>query len=497
MRFKKTEHLFYKGFQMRRFFPFATILFGLIGAFQHAPVSAAELDVHDDPVMSCYLRMDGPPADGDAETLKALLRLYQDAGSEFPSVPRLCLSGATGDYAAVFDIISQLGGKFATAIPAGKTCAGPCALLFMAGRSGDGGTIDTQQGGRIVHPKGTLRFGEGGAPQMTIEQIGKVIAMQDAYDLPTEVIGAMIADAPDARTLTTVGEATRWQIRVAPSVIPDTLSPLSTWLACNNAASPLLPDLYLVDGQPYDPDYQRYETPEVDLSGNMQIGRVMLRVTSNAWVQCDVSVYGPSDLPTARVGTVGLTLGRDDGIKLYRAVYGPAFFTPETQISELARQSDTQAETVSVSAKSAPDRTDDRGLCGRIEAGKLVWHQICDRTVRVQPAEDMTSKTTTTFDIGNGTEITATGTGEYDRSWPEEMEPVHTFEERPAVYWGDGLPDAGDDGNDPGADEACRIVTDGQSQWCYTHFWRPESSEETFLFIAERDYESGMAYSQF
>jgi len=484
---------------MRRYFPFATILFGLIGVFQHAPVSAAELDVHDDPAMSCYLRMDGPPADGDAETLEALLRLYQDAGSssEFPSVPRLCLSGATGEYAAVFDIINQLGGQFATAIPAGKTCAGPCALLFMAGRSGDGGTIDTQQGGRIVHPKGTLRFGQSGAPQMTLTEIETLIGLQDTYDIPTEVIGAMIADAPVARTLTTVGEATRWQIRVAPSVIPDTLSPLSTWLACNNVAAPLLPNLHFVDGPPYNPDYQRYETPQVDLSGNTQRGSVTLRVASNARMKCGVSVYGPSDLPTGRVGTVSLTLGEDDGIELYRAVYGPAFFTPETQISELARNSDTQAETVSVSAKSAPDRMDDRGLCGRTEAGKLVWHQVCNRTVREQPAEDMTSMTTTTFDIGNGTEITATGTGEYDRSWPEEMEPVHTFEGRPAAYWGDGLPDAGDDGNDPGADEACHIVTDGQSQWCYTHFWRPKGSEETFLFIAESDYESGMAYSQY
>lgn len=460
--------------------------------------AAAEITTDRDAVMSCYLRLDGRIEAGDVGNLGSALSHYQrEAGRDDPGVPRVCLNSAEGDYGTVFDIIDQIGGRFATAVAAGDTCAGPCALLFMAGRSGDGGTIDTQQGGRIVHPEGTLQFGEGGAPQMTIAEIERLIALQDDYDLPSEVIGAMIEDAPDARTLRTVGEASRWQIRVAPSVIPDTLSPLATWLACNNAASPLLPDLYLVGGQPYDPDYQRYETPEVDLSGNMQRGRVMLRVTSNAWVQCDVSVYGPSDLPTVRVGTVGLTLGRDDGIELYRAIYGPAFFTPETEISDLARQSDTDAETVSVSARSAPDRTDDRGLCGRIETGKLVWHQICNRTVREQPAEDMTSMTTTTFDIGNGTEITATGTGEYDRSWPEEMEPVHTFEGRPAAYWGDGLPDAGDDGNDPGADEACRIVTDGQSQWCYTHFWRAEGSDETFLFIAESDYESGMAYSQY
>ena len=457
---------------------------------------AAEVSAYNDTIMSCYLRLEGPLATGDDDRLESAIRQFVDSTQrrDFPSVPRVCLNSEGGSYDAALAMIDRLGGQFATAVAAGDTCAGPCALLFMAGRQGDGGTLDSQQGGRVIHPKGFLRFGEDDAPLMTPAQIAQTLAFQDDYDIPTDVITAMIDDAPLARTLYTVGQATRWQIRVAPTVAPDQLSPLATWLACNNAAAPLFPRLRFADGQRYDPDYPRRDTPAVTQSGSFPEGQMVLRVTANNRAHCRVSFYGPNEQPTGEIGTVRLTLGDPDGIELYRPVYGAAFFTHGTMVSTLARDADDIPQTVTVSAQSAADRSDDRGFCGRIENGALTWHASCNRTTRIAPSEDMTTLVSITFDIGTGALITATATGEYQRDWPQDMDPVHTFEGAATNYYGDGLPDEGDDGNEPGADEACRIVSGNRSQWCYTSFWRDPGTGDAFIFIAEDDYESGLEF---
>ncbi len=458
---------------------------------------AADVTLHTDAVMSCYLRLDGSLDSGDAAMLDQILTHYDDdtTSRDHPSSPRICLNSEGGDYAAALDIIDRLGGRFSTAIAADDTCAGACALLFMAGRKGDGGTLDSRQGGRIVHPKGTLGFGGPGTTLLDTRQIAQLIALQSEYSIHSDILLAMLEASPVARTLETAAQASLWQIRIGPAVMPDRLSPLAVLSACTNASTPLIDRLRFADDELHNPDWPERGTPELHTSGSgSEVGILPLRINRHD-VMCKVSYQGAHSLPAGRVGIVSLTMGGGDGAQFYRSLYGPMLFTPPTRLSRLARQSDIVPEPVAIASRNAPDRTKDEGLCGVISGGELTGDFHCVRTESVIADEALNALTRTTFDTDDGTQIIATATGEYGRSWPDDMEPEFTLDGAPAEYWRDGMPDEGDNGNDPGADTACRIMTDGRSQWCPTSFWRDKKTGDVFLFIADADRKSGLAYA--
>ncbi|UXX81853.1 hypothetical protein [Roseovarius pelagicus] len=476
---------------------FVTWILILTGGGLAGTSHAAEVNSYDDPAMSCYLRLDGPLETGDAAALGNLLEHFASNTDrrDYPSSPRICLNSEGGEYAAAIEIIEQLGGQFSTAVAANDTCAGPCALVFMAGREGAGGTLDSNHGGRIVHPKGTLRFGEAHTPQLNIGQVRRLLELQTSLDLHGDVIAAMIEDTPVPRTLYTVGEAALWQIRIGPSVMPDRLSPLAVLNACTNSSTPLIDRLRFADEDFHTPDWPERQTPKLSTSGSgTQYGELAIKL-NRLNSECDVSFGGANSLPTGPIGTARFALGGGDGDELYRPLYGAMMFTSSTPLRTLARKSDVTPQKISVAALSAPDRSDDNGLCGVVSNGALTTHFRCARTISVAPDDALNSMTRTTFDNGNGVLITATATGEYGRSWPQDMEPEYTFERANAEYWRDGMPDEGEDGNDPGADTACRIVTDGQSQWCPTSFWRHMGTGDMFLFIADKDVEAGLEYA--
>nr|WP_309502758.1 hypothetical protein [uncultured Roseovarius sp.] len=473
------------------------ICLALLGSGLPHHSHAADVALHTDPVMSCYLRLEGPIDAADPDRLKQMLKRYNESTSslDFPSSPRICLNSQGGDYAAALAIIDQLGGRFSTAIGSGDACTGACALVFMAGREGDGGTVDSRQGGRIVHPKATLSFGGSGVTPLDTAQIAQVIGLQTTYDIHSDIILAMLDTSADARTLATVAEASLWQIRVGPTVMPDKLSPLAVLMACNHASAPLIDRLRFADDELHDPDWPERDTPQLLTYGSgVQTGQLALKINGRD-VTCEVSYYGAHSLPTGQVGVVSLSIGGGDGAELYRPLYGPMLFTDSTPLQTLARQSDTVAEPVAITSRNAPDKAEDDGLCGLIADGKLIRHSRCVRTEYITSDTAFNELIRTTFDSGNGALIVATATGEYGRRWPQNMEPEYTLDGVPADAWSDGMPDEGEDGNDPGADTACRIVTNGQSQWCPTSFWRRQDTGEVFLFIADRHTEAGLEYS--
>jgi len=465
---------------------------------------AATVTAYTNNVMSCFLKLDGPIESGDAAKISTALKEYKsvqikaDSDKNMPNVPRICLHSEGGSYGAAFEIINQLYGQFGTAVTSGGRCEGPCALLFMAGASGDGGTVDSRLGGRIVHPFAELSFGGAHSDEIDVLTAAKLVALQERLSMDPSIILAILQANGKKTLVETVGQAAKWQIRVGPVVTPGKLTPLSIWTACENMRGLVERRLLFLGDAPRDEwDYRRHDPVVQPNQWGSQRGTAEMKL--NAYPsECEVIYYGATDdtAPTDEVGYVSFALKSSETFELVFTVYGSEFFTGSTPISALIRDKETVPQSVLVSDRNWAITSVDRGLCAMIENETLTWSAECLREDRETPAEDMTSIVVTTLDSGSGIVPEATMTTEYRRGWPDGFEPEFTFDGKPITFWGDGMPDEGDEaGNEPGADAACRVFSDGASQWCPTDFWHDEATGMTFLYISKGGLEQSLVFS--
>ncbi len=136
-----------------------------------APAAAAEIKVVDGP--NCNLRLSGLIEIGDAQKLKTLLEEQELIDQRTPSTgndfavdagqANLCLDSIDGSFSealAIVEVLAALASSqdkyVGTVVEAGARCAGPCAMVFMAGRyhAHHGANFPL----RKLHPEGELVF---------------------------------------------------------------------------------------------------------------------------------------------------------------------------------------------------------------------------------------------------------------------------------------------------------------------------------------------------
>ena len=490
--------------------------------FASGMAHAAEITLKHDPVMGCFLHLEGTIENGDQTKLVEALDEYANwrqlpnaRGNrlprvqnvdpwDLPNVPRVCLNSPGGSYAEVVRILDETWGRFATAVASDARCESACAVLFMGGTTGNGGTVDDNLGGRVLHPLGKLGFH---APTLVvpdgvyssdvinqayataIKSISRLINIQDKIDFPRSLVVAMVDTPPTKMTyVLTAGQAIDWKIRVAPSRYPDTLTRLGLWNACNNLR-PLVEDqLRREVTDIYAPHWDGPELEVSDAAFGGYNGTMKLRVDRNADVICDLYLNEPPDQatdrhPTSAGGYMGVTLGgTDDALRLRFDPYGPSFVTRDTPLSRLARTDDFDWEILNVAKVSAPVTRRSTGFCGVISGARLADYEPCTETVVEAPREDLSSVTTLTYTWPSGSTTVAEVQSKLGQSWGFEADDFRLNGSR-AQFWGDGMPDEGDDGNEAGADTACLRFTKDQSQWCPTEFWKNDRTGNTFIYI--------------
>ncbi|MGR3370412.1 MAG: hypothetical protein ACU0CC_21840 [Sagittula sp.] len=295
-----------------------------------APDARAAEIVEGDADAGCSLTLSGSPAEGDARALRSAIR---DLG-EGPV--RLCLDGSGGSMPAaleVADLVAQV--PMATQLSEGATCEGPCALIFIAGA----------RGARVMHPSAVLRFS---VPQVVpdkdmipraeaeaafgagLSAVAEVIRLRTRrdLDLPDSLLLALL-EGNGVFRISTVGDAARWGIAVAPVALPASGADTALQNACSNA------DGARLDLSPADlPSYDREVGFTVD-----SFGTGAVRISSEAafgaaqTTRCQVDLSldaGPAEaLGTLRFGngTVGDTTSR--------ALAPFAFHDPATPLSDL------------------------------------------------------------------------------------------------------------------------------------------------------------------
>jgi hypothetical protein len=156
-----------------------------------------------------------------------------------------------------------------TAVGANMICKSACALAFMGGSTASAGIEGSDDTDRVLHPRGLLGFHapsldvpEGQYDEATVAKAywvalqalqalsetrntvfrGYVPGTDQAtyfrYRFPESLLLEMLGTPPDQmRYVRTVGEASRWDIRIGPIRFPELTAPFARFAsACDNAA---------------------------------------------------------------------------------------------------------------------------------------------------------------------------------------------------------------------------------------------------------------------
>ena len=199
----------------------------------------------------CTHRFTGPIENGDAAAFEAI-------PTDDENYAMLCLDSPGGSFGEAIRIAKIFSGKnIGTRIDAGATCESACALIFMSGRHVSSQTENITRL-RILHPQGKLGFH---APELVIPEgayqaetvnraynvalgtvssaISEIIqsGTPDAVDnIRMSLLGTMLSTPPDSmHTITTTGEAGRWQIEIGPLDMPFPKDNKSLVRGCMNA----------------------------------------------------------------------------------------------------------------------------------------------------------------------------------------------------------------------------------------------------------------------
>lgn len=226
----------------------ATLLFA-------APLRAAEIKVVNDPL--CKISLDGEIKSDDAAALKASIKKAVgtlDAGFDATLAP-LCLNSPGGSYPEALKIIDLMieTAKVPTVIKASSQCYSACALIFLAGSYWPDGAEGQKElnKSRTLYPGGKLGFhapysdlGDKAASPETIKLAIKVgaksitsIMARNEFGLFPEslLLKALVVDENDTFDITTVEEATRWDIEIPQQIRIQTIDKAAAMKMCGNA----------------------------------------------------------------------------------------------------------------------------------------------------------------------------------------------------------------------------------------------------------------------
>ncbi|MDO6731666.1 hypothetical protein Q4577_16665 [Marinovum sp. 2_MG-2023] len=265
------------------------------------PASAAQLVVKTDMEMGCFAELNGPITKGDAQAVKEAIDAYREVNALMePAIEdpmfaskedRLCLDSPGGSLTegiALARVLTK--NRIGAAVARGKSCLSACAVAFMGGRAFISEKISSKPD-RILHPMANLGFHSPSlgidagrydeqavskAYRIALQSVGVLLEHAPEIDYPISLVTTMLATPPDEMfLLTTIGQAARWRVTVAPIVEQSELTDETLKRLCFYAESGDLD--YLVDGRQRRLSYTTVEITEgskatLDANGNVLFG---------------------------------------------------------------------------------------------------------------------------------------------------------------------------------------------------------------------------------
>ncbi|MCC2113204.1 MAG: hypothetical protein KDJ16_14310 [Hyphomicrobiales bacterium] len=372
---------------LTRAIAFLAAFFCLVAAGE---VRAAAISQIKDATYNCVLEVTGTIEKGDADTLLAAFANLPPTNpyGDFEA-RRICLNSPGGSFTEAIKIAGLVYGKFGTAVRKAERCESACSIVFLAGSQSpedDRGVIAD----RIIHPLARLGFH---APSLVVPEgqydreavnkayaiavggVGALAGVSGYIKLPVTLIQAMLETPPDQmRYIETVGEASRWHIAVAPTVIPDRLNDLGVINACNNWYQ-FKTDTITPNGF-FDPDKSRisaFERPKIKREED-RLHATLPGFEQEAASDCNLYYEKQTngfDGPNYEIGFV--TIGDEVGTELYPYM----LFSRDTALAGLARSDDTVAEKVTFENYSGPWTAGSRGECFVFDGGTMIDHDPC------------------------------------------------------------------------------------------------------------------------
>ena len=350
----------------------------LVLAMTLSPATAAEIALAPDGA-PCAITLDGPIEAGDADRLAALIPeaergLSGGAGTAEAQVRRrVCLESPGGvltEGVALANLLRRH--VFGTIVQRDGTCLSACAVAFMGGTAYDDPTVPPFPD-RVMHPTARLgfhapalsvpkgRYGPADVSDAYATALGSMaILLRDLDKLDFQLsLAALMLDTPPETfsEITTVAQATRLGIAVAPIKAPAELTPILANLACSHAQSYALdaPFAYL--------DFVTEVEPDQD--GRRSQMQQPLYYGDDGLSGCDLWYWPAGDgesythLPTSFAGRIELMTGAPP---LTLAMLWP----PQMALRDLALADDAMPEEAS--AEVVTTRTEASALCLRFDA---------------------------------------------------------------------------------------------------------------------------------
>ena len=380
---------------------FAVVLNLLVLLLVLTPAEAARIEPHQSPEMGCDILVSGTITAGDAQalrraistsdldigkTLNAPLSTEPLIGMRPADRARVCFNSNGGSFVEGLEIAKLLiEYRKGSAVGENMACESACALAFMGGSTAVSSVEGSDSADRVLHPRGLLGFH---APSITVpngqydeatvaQAYGVALAALRAlsetrhtvfrgyvpgtdqatyfrYQFPESLLLEMLGTPPDQmRYLRTVGEASRWDIRIGPIRLPEQAAPYARFAsACDNViryweeatefsfeTPPFLAGLNgtLAGFEVQTPDnispYMGVGQSSPWRGERSKTGLRLIADTGEYWHECDVEIFSQEQTtadPFAPVG--GVIFGGQ------RYFYAFQLFDPATEISTVAPQ---------------------------------------------------------------------------------------------------------------------------------------------------------------
>ena len=315
------------------------------------------------PGAPCMITLSGPIKAGDAARLNALIpdaqkRRASSMGSSAREqvTRRICLESPGGALAEGVELARLFRRHvLGTIIPRNATCLSACAVAFMGGAAYDDPTVPPFPD-RVMHPTARLGFhapalsvpkGRYGADTVSDAYATALASMSillrdlDNFAFPLSLAAIMLDTPPETFTaITTVAQAARLGIAVAPIKAPAELTLMTANLACSYAQSYALDEAFTY--------LENVSRLEPDSDGRLSQTQEMLNYGADGLSGCELWYWPAGDehsyshLPTSFAGRIEL-MSNAPPLSLVM------FWPPDTPLRSLALADDAVAEV------AAPD----------------------------------------------------------------------------------------------------------------------------------------------
>lgn len=367
---------------------------------------AATIDTTPDPVMGCFAELTGPIAAGDSDKLSTLIDKFYDTdeyrysdGGFSQEKGRVCLNSPGGSLVEGIALAQLFHNKrIGTAVGRNKSCLSACAVAFMGGLVAYENDM-ADQPDRVLHPLGKLGFhspdlgvpagaydekGVKTAYYIALKSVSSLLDIAAAITFPTSLSTTMLATpAEDMYLVSSVGEAARWRIAIAPIIEPAQLTTQGLVTTCGHVDNAEL-------------DTQWHQLPQsastvTQTDDGMWSGKMEDGFRQEGATGCEVYFR------TATAGDKGRTVPSGGAIITGSFVHTWAYqtYAPETPIAGLALSDDAVVQTTAPQVKTWERRLS--GRCIVLKGTAVADNDPCTLLRIVRRGEDLKTREIDTF----------------------------------------------------------------------------------------------------